>query len=772
MAIKKTVAAAGRSAARPSTVPARAAKKAPSPGANKAARAQQPIAAEPTAAAPAKAPKASDLRIVSFAALQLGKNNPRKTYDPAALQQLADSIKVKGVQQSLLVREVRAGRYDVVAGQRRYRAVELLVAAGDWKNDEDRIPVLVGDLDDADALEAALVENNQREDINPMQEAEGFARLQAYDIKKYSSANIGARIGRTERFVEKRLALVRRLSEPAQKALREGKINTAQANALTVATKPAEQKEALRCIINGWGNWETEEEIRHNLLRDKPLMSGAFFERALYKGDVIADPDKPEQTRAEDRAQFERLQREAMDAKAKAWRAEGKTVEIFDVPKGQYYHDWEWQKAGAKDAGVTVIEFTRDLQVKVRHGMRLKEAERPARGSASSKKKKGDAPAYTKTHFAVSRRIKSEALQRAVAYDVHAAMKLVILSLLGTDIAAIRTNPRGREDLVTAPELIQTITGYLSRAGLKLRADGFRDTPFDLGGDGDRVARVWEEFGKVLSPDDVESLFAHVVASRFGSFSGFSPEMGDDPTVVAVAAELRVDMSDQPRQIVTDEWLESCRSPQLRELIEEAGIGAAVNTAGKGVQNMTQKALREGIKLARDQGLLAGYVPRTLRIGSAAELAKAPVARKKAVTAEPLISPAAEKHKAALADARSRTAAEAERRSAKSKAAKIKTPTGAAPDSAKPESADHPPPTKAQADDIGVPEHLRRPDLRDSEEPVAAGAADPIPATSPAEAVIGAAAPAIAAEDDLRSAPAGVVDPGEPPAFLKRARAS
>ena len=101
--------------------------------------------------------------------LQRGKYQPRKDIDPERLQELAESIKAQGIIQPIVVREVGYNRYEIIAGERRWRAGQLAGLAD--------VPVLIKEIDDRTALAISLIENMQREDLNPLEESEAFLRL-------------------------------------------------------------------------------------------------------------------------------------------------------------------------------------------------------------------------------------------------------------------------------------------------------------------------------------------------------------------------------------------------------------------------------------------------------------------------------------------------------------------------------------------------------------------------------------------------------------------
>ena len=117
------------------------------------------------------APADGELRQIRLERLQRGKYQPRVEFDDTALNELAESIKAQGVMQPIVVRAISSDRFEIVAGERRWRASQI---AG-----LDSIPGLVRDISDETAIAMALIENIQRENLNPMEEARALKRLQA-----------------------------------------------------------------------------------------------------------------------------------------------------------------------------------------------------------------------------------------------------------------------------------------------------------------------------------------------------------------------------------------------------------------------------------------------------------------------------------------------------------------------------------------------------------------------------------------------------------------
>ena len=153
--------------------------------------------------------------------IEPNREQPRKTFDQKALQELADSITRNGVLQPLLVRPMSDGSYQLVAGERRWRASRMAGLT--------EVPVVIKELSDEQAMEIALVENLQREDLNPIEEAEGLQLLiERYNLTQEEAAN---RVGRSRPAIANSLRLLN-LPEEVREMAREGKISAGHARAL------------------------------------------------------------------------------------------------------------------------------------------------------------------------------------------------------------------------------------------------------------------------------------------------------------------------------------------------------------------------------------------------------------------------------------------------------------------------------------------------------------------------------------------------------------
>ncbi|MGH9966294.1 MAG: ParB/RepB/Spo0J family partition protein [Pyrinomonadaceae bacterium] len=176
---------------------------------------------------------------------------PRTRFDESKLEELAKSIKSNGVVQPLLVRRTDAG-YELVAGERRWRAAQLAGLS--------RVPVLIRDVPDDKVLELALIENIQREDLNPIEEAHAYKKL--IDKMGLTQESLADRIGRDRSYITNYLRLLR-LPPDIQRLIEEAKLSSGHARTLLGATDIDVQRRIARRIIErGLSVRETERLVR------------------------------------------------------------------------------------------------------------------------------------------------------------------------------------------------------------------------------------------------------------------------------------------------------------------------------------------------------------------------------------------------------------------------------------------------------------------------------------------------------------------------------
>jgi ParB family chromosome partitioning protein len=193
-----------------------------------------------------------ELRELPVDLVRPNPEQPRKRFDQEALDALAESLRERGVLQPVLVPPVAGGTYEIVAGERRWRAAQL---AG-----LEQLPALVQDRDDAQTLEAALIENMAREDLNPVEEARAVAAL--VEELGLTREEVGRRIGRGRVAVSNLLRLLD-LPDDVLAALEQGRLTEGHGRALLLAEDQADRRRlATAAVEGGWSVRVVEEQAR------------------------------------------------------------------------------------------------------------------------------------------------------------------------------------------------------------------------------------------------------------------------------------------------------------------------------------------------------------------------------------------------------------------------------------------------------------------------------------------------------------------------------
>ena len=204
-----------------------------------------------------------------------GLNQPRKRFDDGALADLASSIEEHGIIQPLTVRRLSTGYYQIIAGERRWRAARL---AG-----LQEVPVVVIEADDRKAAELAMIENLQREDLNPMEEAAGYqALIQQYHMTQEEAAS---RVGKSRPAVTNALRLLE-LDPTVQEMLSAGQLSAGHGRAL-VPLSPPQQKKAAAAILSGsLSVRQTESLVKRLQAAEKPEKKARSGEAVDYAAEA------------------------------------------------------------------------------------------------------------------------------------------------------------------------------------------------------------------------------------------------------------------------------------------------------------------------------------------------------------------------------------------------------------------------------------------------------------------------------------------------------
>lgn len=183
--------------------------------------------------------------------IQRGKYQPRRDMHPEALEELAESIKVQGVMQPIVVRPIGEGRYEIIAGERRWRATQL---AG-----LDKIPAVIRDVPDEAAIAMALIENIQRENLNPIEEAVALKRLQ--DEFELTHAEVAQAVGKSRTTITNLLRLIA-LSDEVKTLLEHGDLEMGHARALLTLDAETQRAIARQIVAKGLSVRQTEALVR------------------------------------------------------------------------------------------------------------------------------------------------------------------------------------------------------------------------------------------------------------------------------------------------------------------------------------------------------------------------------------------------------------------------------------------------------------------------------------------------------------------------------
>jgi ParB family chromosome partitioning protein len=196
--------------------------------------------------------EAEELRQLPVELISANAHQPRDSFDDAALDALAESIRVRGVLQPVLVRPLPGGTYELVAGERRWRAAKLA--------ELDTVPAIIRHHDDAASLEVALIENMAREDLNPVEEARACAALT--EELGLSREEVGRRVGRSRVAVSNLIRLLD-LPDEALESIQAGDLSEGHGRALLLAPDHGDRRRLARAAVQSrWSVRETEQRAR------------------------------------------------------------------------------------------------------------------------------------------------------------------------------------------------------------------------------------------------------------------------------------------------------------------------------------------------------------------------------------------------------------------------------------------------------------------------------------------------------------------------------
>ncbi len=225
-----------------------------------------------------EAPSSEQQRTLSVGSIQPGKYQPRTRMDPASLDELAASIRAQGLMQPILVRPVGDERYEIIAGERRWRAAQIAGLS--------EVPALLREIPDEAALAMALIENIQRENLNPLEEARGLQRL--IDEFAMTHQQAADAVGRSRPAASNLMRLLQ-LALPVQDLLMDGEIDMGHARALLPLSGALQVQLAQRVIHKGLSVRETERLVQYALRPPKDTTPGKPDRDVIRLQEELAD---------------------------------------------------------------------------------------------------------------------------------------------------------------------------------------------------------------------------------------------------------------------------------------------------------------------------------------------------------------------------------------------------------------------------------------------------------------------------------------------------
>jgi ParB family chromosome partitioning protein len=531
------------------------------------------------------------IETVPLSSLQPPRNNPRTAIDPVLLEGLAASIRQDNLLQNLVVTKEKRGALRIVSGERRYRALLVLKDRGEIDGDYP-VPVEIREgLTKDDALRIATVENLQREDLPPLDQAGALASL----IRKGTTLDdIVARTGLSASTIKRRLAL-NTLCEEAKEQLRNGLLTLAQAEALTLGSHDL-QRDMLERIAHSPDDYGASA-LRDCLLEAKPNKAMATFPLERYTGTFTTDLfQAAEESYFDDAEQFMALQQQAVEELARSYADKAAWVEVT----GSYrLPEWQYEKAtkrNRKEAGV-VINLSPSGAVEIGEGLiRPQEidedtADETADPPRARPKPKDAYPAPLRQYVAWH---KTVAVQEVLLAHPRKAKEILAVDLLLNlrPHQAIRQFAEHAQPQISF-SVIDTQAGLVARnLGLDPGdATGVRALESDHIDDVDAYAMV-----KALSDEDLDRLFVLLAVLPFGQLFCERLDSGES-LFNAVARDLKVDMRNHWRP--DGEFFNRRTRQQLVAIAGECGFADGVSAIHSWKKGELVNALLRHFELAR-----------------------------------------------------------------------------------------------------------------------------------------------------------------------------
>ena len=506
---------------------------------------------------------------MTFQTLPLSKiqpvaSNPRKSFDEASIEGLAQSIKTDGLLQNLIVGKAKGKNkfHPIICGERRFRALVLLQEKGDLPEDYE-VPVEIREgLSKEETHRIATMENVQRENLTPLEEAEAVAALLQNGI---SIEDVVSQTGLSEGVIKRRLVLSN-LCEQAKEALNNGEITLSQAEVLTLATTD-QQKELLEEGLSGY----SVSQIKHWLTEEKANVAMALFDRAEYKGTYTSDLfAEDETTYFDDVEQFLELQEKAIEALAENYRKDG--FDPVEIVEGYSWNQWKYRAANTEEGekGGVAIEVHSSGRVEVHEGIVNRDLDEKTDEATKDNPivDKKPKPTYTVPLMRYMAMHKSLAVQRALLENPRIMKEIIVAGELAMFRHASHEYLRyfdEEESLSPAlsgiNEIARKIYGFFAQTPEGMTWHEFNELFYSHEAAYDQV--------KTLSDEQLSEVLVFLAALKFGQSDTERLDTSKNSLFNKIAKDLSVDMRDYWRP--DEAFLKRRNKDQLQKIILEAG---------------------------------------------------------------------------------------------------------------------------------------------------------------------------------------------------------
>jgi len=519
----------------------------------------------------AKGENTMTFQTLELTQIQTSNGNPRKRFDEVTISGLAQSIKTDGLLQNLVVSKPKGKKkkFTIISGERRFRAMKLLSDKGDLPKDFT-VPVEVKEgLSDEQTHRIATIENVQRENLPPLEEAEAVASLLQDGM---ALTDVSAQTGLSEGIIRRRLALSN-LCDDAKKTLTKGEISLTQAEALTLGTE--EQQKEL--ISEGLESCDADR-IKHYLTEEKSNVAMAIFDVSEYSGtftsDLFASDDT---TYFDDSEQFLSLQEKAVEKLVETYKTQG--FEPVELVEGYGYQSWKYRPAEEDEKGGVVIALHSSGRVDVHEGIINRDLDSETDTATfdnpfAEAKVKATYGAPLCKYMAMH---KSGAVQSALLENPRKAKELVLVNKLYRFKNHACLSYFEQEDFMP-PALLKI--NEKAKKLLSIFAETDEQTTWrDLGYYFSNGLEQAYDAVQKLSDEDIETLLITLEALEFGQIFEERLDTNKDSLFNRIAHDLNVDMRDYWRP--DEAFLKRRNKEQLQTIITESGSSLKFGSASQ-----------------------------------------------------------------------------------------------------------------------------------------------------------------------------------------------